>query len=188
MEEKSRRKRVHIKPASKGDIVIDIEEYKENCSSSNAKHVGSHSEKIIINFWVDKHYSDRDQHGEDDGTKREDIGLLHIQPLIQKALPHLLYYSLKHKSFHFINHPPPGHRALRVVLKDQFNNETTLNIIAEYHFFDTNIYEVTVVTAMRKEDFTISVGQYELIFDKNQSTLNLKNGNNIMFIDQFEAS
>jgi hypothetical protein len=187
MEEKPKRKRISINQSNETTIVIDIEGYQENCCSQNAKKIGSHSEKIVVNFWIDKHYSNRDQYGEDDGTRREDIGIEHVEKLVQKALPHLIYYSLKHKSFQFVNHPPPKSRGLRVVLKEEFNEDITLNIIAEYHFFDTNTYEVTVITAIRKENFTISVGQFELIFNSNFSTLNQKNGNNIQFIDSFKV-
>jgi hypothetical protein len=187
MEEKPKRKRFQITTSIESTVPVDILEYRENCSSPNAKQIGSHSENITINFWIDKHYSNRDSFGEDDGTKREGIGIEYVEALVQKALPHLIYYSLKHKAFQFVNHPPPRNRALRVVLKDIFSDDITLNIIAEYHFFDTNIYEVTVVTAMRKEDFSISVGQYELIFDKNFSILNLRNGNTIQYQDEFQV-
>ncbi|PXY39396.1 hypothetical protein DMB65_18095 [Flavobacterium cheongpyeongense] len=186
MEEKPKRKRISTKQSNEATIVNDVEGYQENCCSPNAKKIGIHSENIIVNFWIDKHYSNRDQYGEDDGAKREDIGIEYVEKLVQKALPHLIYYSLKHKSFQFVNHPPPKSRGLRVVLKEEFDTDITLNIIAEYHFFDTNTYEVTVITAMRKEDFKISVGQFELIFNSSFSTLNQKNGNNIQYIDTFE--
>lgn len=187
MEDKPKRKRIPIKSVYESQLIVDMEEYKQNCCSPNAKHIGSHYENITVNFWIDKHYSNREQHGEDDGTKRNGIGLEDIEKLVKKALPHLIYYSLKHKGFQFVNHPPPRQRSLRVVLKEEFNSHTTLNIIVEYHFVDTNTYEVTVVTAMRKEAFSISVGQHELIFNDNRSVLNLKNGNNLQFQDNFEV-
>jgi hypothetical protein len=186
MEDKPKRNRI-IKAVDDKIIRIDIEDYRENCSSANAKQIGSHSQNITVHFWIDKHYSNRDHFGEDDGTIRDGIGLEYVEHLVQKALSHLIYYSLKHKGFQFVNHPPPKNRALRVVLKERFSNNLTLNIIAEYHFVDTNIYEVTVVTAMRKEDFNISVGQYELLFDNNFSVLNLRNGNSVQYQDEFEV-
>lgn len=187
MDEKPKRKRFQINTNSDNSAISDVAGFSQNCCSLNAKQVGSHSENIKFNFWIDKHYSDRDIFGEDDGTKREGIGIEYVEALIKKALPHLIYYSIKHKAFQFVNHPPPRNRALRVVLKDNFSNDITLNIIVEYHFFDTNIYEVTVVTAMRKEEFSISVGQYELIFDNNFSILNLRNGNTIQYQDEFQV-
>ena len=46
----------------------DPDEYKQNSCSPNAKQIELFSETVDIELWVDKHYSVRNQFGDDDGS------------------------------------------------------------------------------------------------------------------------
>ena len=148
----------------------DPDEYKQNSCSANAKQIELFSETVDIELWIDKHYSVRNQFGDDDGP-REGIGEEYTKSLIKKSFRHLMYYSSKHKDFLFVNHPPKKNRNIRIVLIDKFSNATPLNVVAEYHFVKLNIYEVTIKTAMRKDEFDLSDGQYAIAFEEDYSIL-----------------
>jgi hypothetical protein len=177
--------RPRIQKSTFSTIIIDTEAYVENSSSKNAKLLKVLTEKIETEFWIDKHYSDRDQFGDDNGA-REGIEIEFVEELVTKSFKHLKYYSLKHKKFSFINHPPQKFHNLRIVLKQIFENELTLNVIVEYHFVELNKYEVTVITAMRKEDFHFSEGQYCMEFVENESFLKFKQQGKVSIVDNYQ--
>jgi hypothetical protein len=105
--------------------------------------------------------------------------------IIEKSLKHLFYYSLKHSKFSFVNFPPPKNRNIRLVLREKDSNLEELNIVVEYHFIDFHKYEVTVITAMRSDEFRMSDGQYSLFFEKDQSTLIIYQNKKETVIDTF---
>lgn len=164
--------------------VHDPEAYLPNCTTDRAKLIKSFKDAIDAHFYIDLHYTKRDYFGDDDGP-RDGIGIEYVEPLVLKSFRHLLYYSLKHKGFVFINHPPPKHRAIRVVLKDILAGEEVLNIIVEYQYRDINTYEVTVITAMRKEEFHFGEGDYALEFEGNYSSLIFKQGGKYNILDNY---
>ncbi|MEP7092949.1 MAG: hypothetical protein ABI793_02745 [Flavobacterium sp.] len=166
------------------ETIVDTEAYTQNSASKNARLIKTLSEKINTEFWIDKHYSNREQFGDENGA-REGIEIEFVEELVTKSFKHLKYYSLKHKKFSFVNHPPPKFNNLRVTLKQVFKDELTLNIIAEYHFISLNNYEVTVVTAMRKDDFYFSEGQYCIEFTENESVLFFKQENKVNKLDEY---
>lgn len=163
--------------------IVDPEKYVDNCSSQKAKMICSISEKLIIHFYIGEHYRNRKQFGEDDGEERPDIDVNVVENLVRKALPHLVYYSLKHKTFKFISYPPPKTKPLSIVLKELFADDVTLNVVAEFHGLDVGEYEVTVRTAMRKTNYSIFDGDHEIIFDGESSILNIKSQNTLKKID-----
>lgn len=178
--------RPRIKKPTEG-IVVDIESYTENSCSKLAKPIITHTHNTSIELWVDKHYMLRVQFGDENG-EREGIDLEFVQELIEKSYKHLVYYSLKHKDFLFINHPPQKSRNLRVVLRQGYDNKPTLNVVVEYHFVSLECIEVTVKTAMCKDDFELSDGQYAIEFNKNSSTLYLyrRNTKTVNTIDSYD--
>lgn len=166
--------------------IVDPLEYKENLCSPNARQVTEFNESINIHFWIDKHYSIRNQIGDDDG-KREGIGMEFIEPLISKSFSHLIFYSSKHQRFAFANYNvPKNRRTLRIVLKEIFANEVALNVIVEYHYKEHNCYEVTVKTAMRKDNFVFGVGDYAVQITGETSELILNDRGNYRVIDNYE--
>lgn len=165
-------------------IVFDNEAFTENAGSKNAKKIANISYNIVTEIWIDKHYSIREQHGDDFG-QREGISKDVVEALVKKSFLHLKYYNLKHSIFRFVNFPPSGVRNIRIVLKDKIENQEILNVVVEYHFIDLNLYEVTVFTAMCKDDFYLSDGQFGIIFDNNFSELVLMQNKKLKFIDDF---
>ena len=147
------------------------ENYQQNAASSNAKFLCEFEESWKHEFWIDKHYTARRIFGDDNGP-REGIEEVVVEALIKKSISHLFYYSLKH-NFSFINFPPKKAAPYRVVLQELSNTIETLNVVAEFHFLDTNKYEITVKTAMRIENFKIQDNQYVIEFSDNESTLYL---------------
>lgn len=181
---KEKRKRIHrnvVLPQ-----IIDEQAYTINASSSNAKKTIVFIENLNIEVWIDKHYQNRVYHGSDDGSVRDDIDYDNIEPLLIKSFKHLLYYSLKHKSFVFVNHPPKFVHNLRIVLKELINDDKFCNIVVEYHFINLNTIEVTLVTAFYGNDFKMSNGQYGIEFDGYYSKLIHFSNYKIIEIDNYE--
>lgn len=160
MEEKAKRPRIHVR----GIEVVDETVFTENCTSKNARQTKAFPHNIVTNVWIDKHYHDRLHRGEDNGDKREGIDLHLVESLIERTFEYVLYFSLKHKDFLFVNFPPSKTRNIRIVLKQSFTNDESLNVVVEYQFLGFGQYEVTVITAMRKDNFELSNGQYALEF------------------------
>lgn len=160
------------------------ESFQENAASKNAKFLCNFEDNMTLEFWIDKHYVNRKNFGDDNG-ERDGIGEKYIENLIKKSLKHLLYYSLKHSKFSFVNYPPPKSRNIRIVLKEIEANKEELNVVVEYHFIQFHKYEVTVITAMRNDDFRISDGQYSLHFEEDESFLMFHRNKNDVEIDTF---
>lgn len=133
---------------------------------------------------MDKHYWDRIQFGDDSG-ERVGIEVEFVEPLILKSFNHLIYYSLKHKDFTFINHPPPKGRNIRIVLRQIFDDKETLNVVVEYHFLKLNTYEVTVKTAMSIDVFNLADGQYLIEFSNDESVLSTFKKGQIIEVDKY---
>lgn len=152
-------------------IEADPLEFKENKSSKNARQLHTHVENIQIDVWFDKHYYTREQHGDENG-KRHDIELAHVTRLLQLAMKHLIYYSLRLPNFTFLNFAGQAQRSNRILLQERFSTGETLNVAVEYHYVDFNKYELTVKTAMRVDDFRVSDGQYVLeVYNETSSEL-----------------
>ena len=65
------------RPRIKAEIpnpVIDPLAYTNNLCSPNARKIKGFEEVLNIHFWIDKHYANRDQHGDENG-KRDGIGM-----------------------------------------------------------------------------------------------------------------
>lgn len=78
-------------------------------------------------------------------------------------------------------------RPERVVITQTLNEGLDLNVIAEYHYSRLNQYEVTIVTALRKDDFYFNDGQYQIKIDVDDtSTLYRRERGQTKMISQFE--
>lgn len=168
------------------ETVIVEEGFTKNASSDNAKKTLVFNEQLNIEIWIDKHYQNRVYHGSDDGTERDGIEYSKIEPVLIKSFKHILYYSLKHKNFVFLNHPPNKVRNIRLILKELIEDEIFLNIVVEYHFINLNTIEVTLVTALKSDDFNFSVGQFGIEFEDDYSKLLQFNNGRINEIDSYE--
>ena len=169
-----KRKRISSTNIVNSELVLmqqDDKAYVPNSSSDFAKKIKVYDETLNIEIWIDKHYQNRSYHGSDDGSKRNGIEYRNIEPLLIKSFKHLLYYSLKHKYFVFINHPPNKVYNIRLVLKQLVSPDLFLNAVVEYHFVDLKTIEVTIVTALLKDKFIFSEGQFGIEFEDDYSTL-----------------
>lgn len=170
MEGKQPRKRIPI--AKRGIPVIEDEmAFVANKSSSNARIITTIDERIGVKIWFDKHYLDRHQHGDERG-KRIGIDTSTVESLVINCIKHLLLYGSYVKNFTFLNNGKPiSGRSLRVVCQQE-TKDGKLNVIIEAHFISLYEYEITVITAICKEDFEISDGQYAIeLTGKDNSTL-----------------
>ncbi len=174
--------RPRIKRELIGEIIVDEATYVANKSTERARKVIDSTVHIEIEIWCDQHYYKRAIVGDQNG-KREGIQEGVIASLVARSINHLLYFSLKHKGFSFINFEE-SIRYQRVVLKE---NGTTgkVNVVTEFHYVSRNKYEVTVITAMQSEEFKIGVGQFTIEIDGESSILSKNEGGKIVEIDTF---
>lgn len=143
-----REKRPRIKPNSAMATlaIIDEQAFIQNKSSQNAKKVDEVIENFNLNIWFDKHYCDREQHGDENG-KRSGINKNLIQSILKISIKHLIYFSLKLKNFQFINYDEKIHQT-RIAIQERNEDGNMVNLIVEFHHINSNKYEVTVMTAM----------------------------------------
>ncbi|MCF1420312.1 hypothetical protein [Mangrovimonas futianensis] len=181
-----KRKRIIREVVADSKPVIDEKAFVQNASSSNAKKVHDFNESLNMEIWIDKHYQDRHMFGSDDGEKREGIEYENIETIILKSIKHLIYYSLKHKKFAFLNHPNQGGRNIRIILREETEDGSFLNIVAEFHFIDLSTVEITIVTAMVIDDFKFSEGQFGIEFEGVYSDLIQYSKNSMIKVDSYD--
>ena len=185
--DKKRRKRKRIRVFDDHSNPITISEltddFLSNAASPNAKFLCEFQETWTHEFWIDKHYLNRKNFGDEAGP-REGIEEQNVENLVKKSIPHLFYFALKH-SFKFINHPPKPTFPIRLVVQEIYNTKTTLNVVVEFHFLDTNKYEITVRTAMSIDDFKLQDNQYVIQLGGNESTLFLMKNKTLNELDTF---
>ena len=93
--------------------------------------------------------------------------------MVLEAVKHLLFYSSYVSGFTFLNHnyQSLSGRAVRVICQKEVDGNT-LNVVIEVHYISIKEYEITVKTAMSKEDFKLSDGQYAVeILNEDSSVL-----------------
>lgn len=182
---KNKRKRINF-AEKKGEIVVDVEAFIKNKSSENVKKIHSAKEEIEIDIYFDKHYYLRNQIGDENG-KRDGIGYNFVQELLLKATKHLIYFALKIKGFSFINFDE-GFKQ-RVTLTQHFDDgNEDLNVVVEYHYLSMHKYEVTVITALRKNNFYFNDGSYQVkLYDDLSSELNKNELRKIKAVGSFDG-
>lgn len=185
MENKRKRKRINF-TEKQGEIIIDIESFTKNKSSDNVKKIQSVKEEIEIDIYFDKHYYLRNQIGDENG-KRDGIGYDFVESILLMATKHLIYYALKIKGFTFINFDE-GFKQ-RIILTQHFTDEShDLNVVVEYHYISMHKYEVTVITALRKNDFYFNDGSYQVELNEDDtSDLNKKELGRVKKINSFNG-
>jgi len=155
---------------TKTKAIEDPLEFKANKCSQRARKVNNHSQEWHYEVWIDQHYHYREQLGDEKG-KREGIDPKTVEHLIRRSVKHMLHYSSCIKGFTFLNfNLPPGDRPQRIVLQEN-QNDTLLNVVIETHHIDINIWEITVKTAMCKDDYELSDNQYAIQIDGDSSLL-----------------
>ncbi len=167
MSDRPLRKRTYMaKPADRTPVIEDELEYLQNKCSYKARKIDVYLQNISIHIWFDKHYLDRVQHGDYNG-KREGIEQEAVMDIVVKSIKHLLFYGAVTKGFIFLNFPQAlafGERAVRVVCA-----KNGVNVVIEAHFLTIQEYEITIKTAIKKEEYKPSDNQYiiELLDDEH---------------------
>lgn len=151
--------------------VLDTSAFTENMSSSNAKKLNTSNNSFVIDLWGDKHYFSRAQHGDDHGD-RDGIESSVASELIITSIHHLFFYSSCLEKFCFINHDclkdEPKNR--RIVCKQNIDG-IDLNVVIEVHHFGHCRYEITIITAMKVNNFRIADGQYVIEMLDNETSI-----------------
>lgn len=187
MGDKPKRKRIERPVISRLlTTIVDPLEYKVNAASLNAQHKKTFTVNLNLEYWVDAHYNSRLQHGDDNG-KREGIEPHFVEPLVEQSFLHVLHYSLRNPKVNIINYAPKKDIPLRIVLTETFVDELDLNLIVEYNFIDVATYEATVITAMRKEKFLESEGQYAITMNGGDSKLSVKANGIRTTVDEYKV-
>lgn len=158
------------RPRIKNEIIgepapIDLFAFTSNMSSENARMVFTNVENVEFDIWFDKHYYIREQHGDNDG-KRDGIDREIVQHLIIRATKHLLFYSLKVRAFSFVNFEIAV-RNPRITVTLNIEKELKLNVVAQCHYLSLSRYEITIITAIRKNDFHFNDGEYQIEINKD---------------------
>jgi len=167
--QRPKRKRIPVQKPS-GTIIDDPLEFKQNKCSVKAKKIFTEKENITIELWFDKHYHDRNQHGDDLG-KRDGIDNDSVTNLVKRSFRHMVLYSTLVKGFAFLNrNHQPHERPLRIVLQEE-TDYGLLNVVIEVHFLDLCLFEITVKTAMCKDDYQLSDNQFAIQLDGEGSIL-----------------
>lgn len=167
-ENRQPRKRIPI-AEHKGVPVSDPLEWVANKSSPKVRSAANVQETIAIDLAYDKHYLDREQHGDELG-QREGISQAVVQDLVLRSIKHLLFYSGYVANFKFLNRVELGGPVIRTLCKESTPNGM-LNVAIEAHYIGLNRYEITVKTAMCVDDFRLSDGQYAIELHGDGSTL-----------------
>ncbi|QQT29817.1 hypothetical protein I6I99_21115 [Sphingobacterium multivorum] len=176
-----KRPRINMKERM-GEIVVDPEKFIANKGSDNAKKVDETQNIIHIDIWHDKHFEERHKKGEDNGIKREGIEPEIVKDMLLKSLNHIFHYSAN-GSFSFLNMMRLKW-AKRLVLQSATNNGM-LNVVVEFYYVEKARYEATIVTAICKDDFQISDGQFMISMDDTGSRLYRRVKGKVVITDSF---
>ncbi len=160
--------------------IVDTLEFTSNLCSAKARSIAVFPHKIEIELWFDKHYHDRDQHGDENG-KREDIDPKSVEDLVRASITHLMFYSSLIKGFNFLNPTPSVGAPNRVILKRE-SADSMLNVVIQAHYAEINKFQITVKTAMCVDDFRVGNGQYTVEIFEGGSVLRKKDNNKFINI------
>jgi hypothetical protein len=183
MTDRPKRKRIPVAKKGSTPVIEDSEEFKKNKCSPNARKVRENANEIEFDIWVDKHLHIRQQFGDENG-KMDGIEPMVVEALVIKAFNYLLYFSSLVKGFAFINNDKFHNPPIRVLLKEQDDSGLPLNVLIEAHSLGLNKYELTIITALRTDEFRMADGQYMVEFQEDTSVLKKKTGN--IFNEIFE--
>ena len=176
---KEQRPRVK-RPTLKDNAIADPMEYIRNKCTENAKHIKDYVVELAINLYGDQHYFIRHQLGDENG-KRDGIEPEIVMGLVENTMVHLFYYSSLVPSFSFIDTAEINERKhLRIVLQKMEGDGVLLNVVSETHLISPFEYEITVITAMKSNDFFIVNGQYVVELTSGGNSILRKKHNNVL--------
>jgi len=167
-EQKPQRPRTIPKTGSLLPIEDELA-FTSNKCSKNARKIKSLKSGFGFEMWHEKHYAIRMQFGDNDGI-RKGIDAHNIESLIIRSLRHIMAYSAILKTFAPINCESKMDRAERIVLQEE-SDDGMLNVVVEIHLISPEMFEITVITAICKEDYVLSDGQFGIEMIDNESVI-----------------
>lgn len=180
--QEERAKRPRITPVSQGvGIVEDPLRYVKNKTNDFTRKLKGVPLKVVFEIHYELHYRNRDQFGEDDGGVREGINIEVVSGLVEAALQHIIYYCSR-QNFAFINIVDPRDGPpKRFGLQTECADGIMLNIIIETHHLDISTFELTIVTAKKKNGFFGRSGEYVIeMLPNDHSVLKMVGRNKVL--------
>ncbi|MEK6492132.1 hypothetical protein [Myroides odoratimimus] len=165
-----KRKRIITKKLNQ-NLESDSYAYVVNNASVQTRKLKVGDVGFFVTIYGDKHYILRFSSEDDSGKRREGISIQETVSLVFKSIKHIIYYIFKENSFNPINFPTSSDRKKRIVLINKFDTEKDLNVVVEIHFDSIDVYEFTIITAMKVDDFNIADGQFYIEFCEENSIL-----------------
>ncbi len=147
--------------------------YVANKASTNVRPVTTITQDISISLCFDKHYILRHDIGDKLG-KRDGIGNADVEALVLRSFRHLMLYCSCVPTLSFVNYNEGAHSKPRQPYRVVCREETAcgmLNIAIQVHVKAFNHYEITVITAMCKDEYRFFDGQYGVLMVGNNSIL-----------------
>jgi hypothetical protein len=163
-------------------LIIDPLAFTVNKATSLGRKISEYSLKINFEIWEDKHVAVRRQHGDDLG-QRQGIEKETVSQLVKDSLPFLIHFSITNNKFSFISSSESSERKKRVILQKECDDLILLNVVVECHLLDTTKYELTIITAMKINGFSVSDGQFVLRLFSDGASLNQNQKGTIQEID-----
>jgi hypothetical protein len=165
MEERKIRKRIQQGiPSTAQKAIVDEGEFIQNLSSHKAKLISTFNVNVSFSIWIDKHYHDRVNIGDEFG-KRLGIEKDKIEKIIIDCLKHLLLFGSTIKGFVFLNSKLDQQTFSRRLVIRSKTHDSTLNIAIAVYFIDVSHYEVTIKTAMVVDDFKLFDNEYVIDYE-----------------------
>ena len=163
-------------------LIVDPLAFTVNKATSSGRKISEYSVNINFEIWEDKHLAVRRQHGDDLG-KREGIDKETVSQLVKDSFPFLIHFSITNNRFSFISPSESLERKKRVILQKGCDDLILLNVVVECHLLDITKYEMTIITAMKINGFSVSDGQFVLRLFTDGASLNQNQKGTIQEID-----
>ncbi len=155
------RKRIQ-RPGANDTPIEDPMEYVPNKANEHTKKLTTVSIRHSVEIHYAKHYYSRSNFGEDDGSKRNGIDILAVKELVEASLTHIFYYCARN-DFGFVNtETRPNVQPKRFGIQKRCEDGIMLNVVLEANQINVSIFEITIITAHKKNDFFHRGGEYVL--------------------------
>lgn len=165
------RKRIQ-RPGANDTPIEDPMEYVPNKANEHSKKLKEVTIHHCVEIHYAKHYYSRDKFGEDDGSKRNGIDIQAVGKLVEESLTHIFYYCARN-NFGFVNtETRPMAQPKRFGIQKMSEEGIMLNVVLEANQINVSIFEITIITAHKKNNFFKRSGEYVLeVINSDSSVL-----------------
>lgn len=159
--------------------------FSQNCATPNGKLIHKYND-FEIEIWIDQHYEKRATIGDDSGL-RLGIEKEKVTSLIIDCVKYIFHFYMTLRLNHVINFFDKDNPTKdRIILKDFRGSEEALNVAVEIHFLDYSKYEITIITAMKGNDFKMFDGQYNISITDEGVNLNKFQNKTLLSVDKLK--